>query len=244
MSSPSSSTAEIRFPGRDATLGGVLALPARTPAPGIVLIPDVRGVSELYRRLGDRLAAEGFAVLTLDLYSREGPPTLPDPAAAMRWIAGLPDDRVLGDIAAAAAHLAGRAEVGGRPIGVAGFCMGGQYALMAACRENRFAACVSFYGMLRYSETNAQKPASPLDLAPQLACPLLGLYGADDDLIPAADRVALEQTLARNRKTFSLHVFGGAGHAFLNDARPEAFRPEAAATAWRLAVELLRARLA
>ena len=48
----------------------------------------------------------------------------------------------------------------------------------------------------------------------------------------------------RTRAAFSLHVFGGAGHAFLNDTRPDAFRPEAAAVAWRLAVEFLVARLA
>lgn len=241
--SPSSSF-EIRFPGPGASLRGALAVPSQTPAPGVVLIPDVRGVSDLYRRLGDRLAAQGFTVLTLDLYSREGAPDLADPAAAMRWIAQLPDERVLGDIAAAATHLAARAEVGGRSLGIAGFCMGGQYALMAACREPSFAACVSFYGMLRYDRTSPLKPASPLDLAARLACPLLGLYGADDDLIPAADRLALERTLTSARAEFSLHVFGGAGHAFLNDTRPDAFRPETAAIAWRLATDFLAAKLA
>ena len=49
---------------------------------------------------------------------------------------------------------------------------------MAACTVERLAACVSWYGMLRYAETNETKPASPLQLAPKLGCPYLGLFGA------------------------------------------------------------------
>ena len=66
------------------------------------------------------------------------------------------------------------------------------------------------------------------------SCPLLGLYGADDPLVPLDDRVALETILRREGKPFSLHVFGGAAHAFANHERPDAWRPEAAAVAWGL----------
>jgi len=213
------------------------------PLPGLVLIPDVRGLSEHYRDVARRFATEGFFTLAVDLYSREGAPDLPDMAAVFRWMRALPDLRVLADLGAAVNYLAGRTEVRRDAIGITGFCMGGQYALMAACTGQPLAACVSWYGMLRYSETDDLKPASPLDLAPGLGCPYLGLFGADDAIIPLADVEALRSTLTRARKNFELHVYPGAGHAFFNDTRPDAYRPEVAATAWRRALVFLRDHL-
>ena len=248
MSTPIPTEArDVTFPGADTMLRGVLVEPARGALPargGIVLFPDVRGISETYRRAAARIAGFGTAVLLLDPYSRKGVPELPDMATTLRWIASLPDERVLGDVEAAVAHLGTVPAVGGGRTGILGFCLGGQYAIQAACRIPSLAACVSFYGMLRYAERNERKPASPLDLAPGLACPLLGLYGADDPLVPVEDRAALEAVLRRGKQPFGLHVFGGAAHAFANDARPEAFRPESAAVAWQLVEAFLARHLA
>jgi len=240
--STSLETAEVSF-GRDA-LRGYGAWPRTTrPLPGLVLIPDVRGLGEHYRDVARRFAVEGFFTLAVDLYSREGAPDLPDMAAVFRWMRALPDRRVLADLGAAVEHLAGRPEVRADAIGITGFCMGGQYALMAACTVPRLAACVSWYGMLRYAETDDVKPASPLDLAPGLRCPYLGLFGADDAIIPVADVETLRSTLTRTGKTFELQVYPGAGHAFFNDTRPDAYRPEAAADAWQRALVFLRHHL-
>jgi carboxymethylenebutenolidase len=211
--------------------------------PALIIIPDVRGLTDHYRDIARRFAAEGFFALAVDLYSREGPPELPTMESVFAWMQNLDDRRVLGDIGAAVRFLATRLEVRGRSIGVTGFCMGGQYALMAACSVPGLAACVSFYGMLRYAQTTAVKPASPLDLAPQLACPFLGLFGAEDALIPAADVKELGRILRRNGKVFQTKVYPGAGHAFFNDTRPEAFRPDAAKDGWRRAVRFLRGHL-
>src|SRR5262249_26240418 len=156
---------------------------------------DVRGLSEHYRDVARRFAAEGFFALALDLYSREGPPSLPDMEAVFRWMRALPDRRVLDDIAAAITTLAARPEAGA--VGITGFCMGGQSALMAASTVPGLRACVSWYGMLRYPETDERKPASPLDLAPRLACPYLGLFGAEDAIIPQADVDELRTILDR-----------------------------------------------
>ena len=234
----------MSFPAADATLRGHAAWPAgRASSPGLVLLPDVRGLSDHYRDVAGRFAAEGFFTLALDLYSREGAPDLPDRATVFRWMRALPDRRVLADVAAAVAFVAARPEVAGGPVGVTGFCMGGQYALMAACTEPGLAACVSWYGMLRYAETDAVKPADALTLAPGLHCPYLGLFGADDQLIPGADVEALREILTRHGKTFEIHVYPGAGHAFFNDTRADAYRPEAAADAWPRAVTFLRGHL-
>jgi carboxymethylenebutenolidase len=116
-------------------------------------------------------------------------------------------------------------------ISALGFCLGGQYALMAACTVPGLAACVSWYGMLRYDETDAVKPASPLDLAAELRCPYLGLFGEEDAIIPLADVAALRGILERARKRFEIVTYPGAGHAS-STTRPDAYCPVAAADAW------------
>jgi carboxymethylenebutenolidase len=211
--------------------------------PGLVLIPDVRGLAEHYRDVARRFAGEGFFTLAVDLYSREGAPELPDMAAVFRWIRQLPDPRVLADVGAGVGYLARRPEVEASAIGITGFCLGGQYALMAACVVPGLSACVSWYGMLRYAETDAVKPASPLDLAPELACPYLGLFGEEDAIIPLADVDALRTILTHEGKRFEIVTYPGAGHAFFNDTRADAYRPEAARNAWSRALDVFRRHL-
>jgi carboxymethylenebutenolidase len=238
------SSRDLTFPrGRD-EIRGVIATPAAAgPRPGIVLIPDVHGVSPLYRELAARFAAEGIAVLVVDLYSREGAPKLADAAAAFRFIAALPDERVLGDLEAAVRFLAACPEVDGEPVGITGFCMGGQYALLAACTLAGIAACVSFYGMVRYPVRNELKPRSPLDVAADLSCPYLGIFGAEDALIPQADVEELRERLAAAGKRFEIRSYPGCGHAFLNSTRADAYRPEAAADAFSRAAGFFRREL-
>jgi carboxymethylenebutenolidase len=236
---------ELTFQRDGDTIRGYAARPAGAgPFPGLVLIPDVRGLSDHYRDVARRCAAEGFFTFAIDLYSREGAPDLPDMQAVFRWIRDLPDPRVLADLAGAVRFLAARPDVHAERVGITGFCMGGQYALLAACSIDGLAACVSWYGMLRYAEKSATKPASPLDLAAQLRCPYLGLFGAEDAIIPLADVAELRAILDRERKRYDIHIYPGAGHAFFNDTRPDAYRPDAAAAAWPRAIGFLREHLA
>ncbi len=238
-------TADLTFQRDGDTIRGYAARPSSGgPFPGLLLVPDVRGLSDHYRDVARRFAGAGFFTFAIDLYSREGAPSLPDMDAVFRWLRELPDPRVLADLAGAVRFLATNPEVRADKIAVTGFCMGGQYALMAACSTDGLAACVSWYGMLRYAETTAAKPVSPLALAPQLRCPYLGLFGAEDAIIPLADVAELRAILDRARQPYDMHIYPGAGHAFFNDTRPDAYRPEAAADAWPRAVAFLRQHLA
>jgi carboxymethylenebutenolidase len=235
---------ELTFERNGDELRGFAARPeGEGPFPALVLIPDVRGLYDHFRAVARRFAGEGFFTFAVDLYSREGAPNLPDMEAVNRWIRRLPDRRVLADLDAAVGFVARQPEVRASAVGVTGFCMGGQYALMAACTVERLAACVSWYGMLRYAENDDVKPASPLQLAPRLHCPYLGLFGADDGIIPLGDVENLRAILAEHDKTFAIEVYEGAGHAFFNDTRPEMYRPEVAERAWARAIEFLRRHL-
>jgi carboxymethylenebutenolidase len=211
-----------------------------------VLVPDVWGLSDLYRTFARRLAGAGLAALAIDPYRKTGRGEFSDPAGAQAWIRRLSDPLVLETIQEAVDALAGDRAVAGRRIGVTGFCMGGQYALLAACTCRGLAACVAFYGMVRYEPglDPSLKPRQPLDALADLRCPVLGLYGAEDALIPSADVEELRARLARTGRPFDLHVYAGAGHAFMNEARAATYRPEAAADAWARMLAFFRAHLA
>src|SRR5262245_4152618 len=132
---------EFTFTREDARVQAYGAWPRRDERlPAVIVIHDVRGLSAHYRDIARRFANEGFFALALDLYSREGAPALPTLEAAFAWMQQLNDQRVLADIDAAVRFLGSRLEVRTRSIGITGFCMGGQYALMAACSVPALAA--------------------------------------------------------------------------------------------------------
>ena len=218
---------------------GFLAEPDGGPQPGVVVIPDVWGLSDHTRDIAQRLAREGFAALALDVYRKTGRPSLADPAAAMAWIRELSDPLVLETVQGGIDTFAGR------KVGLIGFCMGGQYAWLAACACRALSAVAPFYGMVRYEPglDAKKKPRAPLDAVADLSCPALGLYGREDAIIPNADVDELELRLARQRQPFEVVRYAGAGHAFLNDTRPAMYRPEAAADAWRRLLAFLRTHL-
>ena len=228
---------------------GHLAHPERGASPGVVMIHDVWGLAEHTRDLAGRLAAEGFAVLAVDLYRRESEVKIENPGV---WMRELSDPQVLSDIQAGVDFLAGHPASAGRRVGVTGFCMGGMYALMAACACRGLSCGVPFYGLLSHSHgllydeaglDPEKKPREPLDHAPELGCPLLGFFGGRDDFISSDDVQELERRLARAKHPAEIVVYPEAGHAFMNDTRPEAYRPDAAADAWRRMVEFLTVQL-
>ena len=217
---------------------GYLAHPGAGSQPGVVMIHDVWGLSDHTRDLARRLAAEGFGVLALDLYRREREVRIDNPG---RWMRELSDPQVLSDVQAGVAYLTQHPATAGQGIGVVGFCMGGMYALLAACTCTGLSASVAYYGLLSHAhgilhdETGldpARKPRQPLDAVVDLACPLLGLFGDRDEFVPMADIEALHERLSAARHPAEVVIYEDAGHAFMNDTRPDAYRPETAKLAW------------
>jgi carboxymethylenebutenolidase len=229
---------------------GFLAVPdSGGPAPGVVIVHDVWGLSGHTRSIAGRLADLDFAVLAIDLYRRDPELKVGEPGP---WMRAMSDPDVLGDLRLAAQFVKQLPESNGR-VGVVGFCMGGMYALMAACSDLGFSAAVPFYGLLSHRHgilhdpdglDPAKKPREPIAMASGLRCPLLAFFGEEDSFIPLADVAELERALARSRAVSEVVVVPGAGHAFMNDTRIEAFRPEAAEMAWERMAAFLRARLA
>jgi carboxymethylenebutenolidase len=228
---------------------GLLAHPPGGPHPGVVLVHDVWGVSAHTRDIACRLAAEGFAVLAVDLYRRMDEVRIDAPGP---WMRALSDPEAVADVRAAAAYLARHPAASGRPVGVTGFCMGGMVALLAACEAPELAAAVPFYGLLSHEHgllfteaglDPARKPRQPLDAVVDLLCPLLCFFGADDEFVPLSDVETLERRLAAGPVDAKVVVYPGAGHAFMNDGRLDAYRPEAARDAWARMTRFLHEHL-
>jgi carboxymethylenebutenolidase len=164
----------------------------------------------------------------------------------------LSDPQVLEDIQAAVDLLSRHAGVAGKPVGVSGFCMGGSYALLAASSLRGISACVAFYGLLSHEHgllsapdlDRAKHPRDPLRALPDLACPTLAIFGDQDEFVPMDDVRALERGLEAAKQPSQVVVYPGCGHAFLNEARPAAWRPDEARAAWRRMLDWFRTHLA
>lgn len=200
---------------------------------GVVVIHHMPGYDIQSKEIVRRFAAEGYNAVMPNLYFREAPGASPDDAAAAgRASGGVPDDRLVGDVAGAVAYLRGLTSSNGK-VGTIGYCSGGRQSFLAACSLDLQAA-VDCYGALVVGEAPEGLPwkVGPIvHLTPQLSCPLLGLFGNDDKL-PTPEHVdELEAALKAAGKTYEFHRYDGAGHAFFSVNRPS-YRVEAAMDGW------------
>ena len=200
----------------------------------VVVIHHMPGYDAATKEIVRRFAVEGYLALCPNLYSREAPGAAPDDAAAaVRAAGGVPDERLVGDVAGAVAYLRALDGSNGKA-GVIGYCSGGRQAFLAAC-SLPLQAAVDCYGAFVVNEApeGLPTPVRPiLHLAPSLSCPLLGLFGADDQYPSPEETAKFAAELERLGKPHEFHTYKGAGHAFFAVDRP-AYRPEAAVDGWR-----------
>ena len=103
-------------------------------------------------------------------------------AAKVRGEGGIPDDQAVGDLAGGLKYVRALPYGNGK-VGVFGTCSGGRHAYLAACRTDGFAAIVDCWGgrvVMSPDQLNPKFPVSPLDYTKDLPCPILGIFGNDD----------------------------------------------------------------
>jgi carboxymethylenebutenolidase len=191
----------IQIDTPDGPIDGLLNLPeGQGPWPGVVVIHDAIGYGPDMKSTNERIAAAGYVALTPNMYSRGG--RIRCITRVMRELM-TQRGRALDDILAARDHLQALPECSGR-IGIAGFCMGGQFALLMSPKG--FGASAPFYGT-----------PLPRHLSETLegACPIVASFGGRDPLGRGApDR--LRKVTEAKQITTDIKVYPGVGHSFAN----------------------------
>jgi carboxymethylenebutenolidase len=188
--------------------------------PVILVVSEIFGVHEHIADVARRFARQGYLALAPDLFVRQGDASkVADIATLMKDIVSkTPDAQVMGDLDACVAWAA---KNGGNvdQLGITGFCWGGRITWMYAAHNPSVKAGVAWYGRLQ-GDTTPNTPRHPVDIAPALAVPVLGLYGAKDTGIPLDTVDRMKAALAKGASGSAFVVYPDAGHAFNADYRP------------------------
>ena len=211
---------------RGATTAHV-ARPDTDSAAAVILIQEWWGINDHIRDIAGRYASEGFLCIAPDLYRGKLAKSAEEAGRMMKELAI--DD---GMETIAAAIAAAKAKFNLSKLAITGYCMGGTFALRAACELPELAAAAPFYGDI--PEDNVLK---------DLKVPTLFIAGERDAWINPQKVNSLKE--AARKYDLPVEVVSyDADHAFFNDTRPEVYDAEAAADAWRRVLDLFRKQLA
>lgn len=173
-----------------------------TRRPGVIVIHEAVGLNDDIRRIARRFADAGFAALAPDFLARLGPRPICI-ARFARGIGQIRTGRPYRRLAAAQAWLAAHPSVAGQPIGVAGFCMGGGFALLYAAGAD-VAAVAPFYAALPKD-----------DAVLRGVCPVVASYGGRDRIFGGGGE-RLAATLDSLGVDHDVKTYPDAGHAFMS----------------------------
>jgi carboxymethylenebutenolidase len=191
----------IQIDTPDGPIDALLNLPeGQGPWPGVVVIHDAFGYGADKKSINERIARAGYVALTPNMYSRGGPVRCI--TRVMRELTAQ-RGRAVDDILAARDHLQAMPECTGR-VGIAGFCMGGRFALIMSPKG--FGASAPFYG--------TPLPGN-ISEALEGACPIVASFGGRDPLGRGAPQKLRKVTEAKQITT-DIKVYPGAGHSFAN----------------------------
>lgn len=220
--------------GEEIQVGGArayLSLPegAAAPLPAVLVIHEWWGLNEHIEHWTDRLAADGYAALAVDLY---GGQVATDRETALQLMKGTDAEAAAKVLSAAHEFLAADERIKATKRGVIGWCFGGGWSLQHALATEDLDAAVVYYGQL---------VTDPKALAP-LKAPVMGVFGNADTGIPPASVDAFEAAMKKAGKSLELHRYDDAPHAFANPSSGR-YVPAAAEDAWAHARSFLAEHL-
>jgi carboxymethylenebutenolidase len=216
----------IEFKAGATTCGGELAEPSGSGKTGaVVVVQEWHGINDEMRAKVDRFAREGFFALAPDLY--HGKVTADDTEAG-KLMAALDFGRAVGEIGAAAQWLRDQPRSNGK-VAVVGFCLGGALTFAAAANVPGLACTVPFYGIPDLSKLDLNK----------VSAPILAHFGEHDDWASPQKARLLAADLKAKGKSIELHVYEGAGHAFMRDSDKTKYHEASAKKAWSRTIAFL-----
>lgn len=221
----------LKYTSGNREIGATLFEPAGAgPHPGVIEIHGIYGHNHWDTEVSQKLAAEGFVTLSIDLYGREAR----DYDDGLRLRDQL-RPHLREDLRAAVAYLKTVKGVSPDRIGALGWCMGGGFVLQLAIAEPALSAGVIYYGPVVVDESELK----------QVRAHLIGYFGREDRSIPIPAVKMMANSLSDLGNPMDLHIYPDARHGF---AEPEkghnpSYIPEAAEDSWKRSVSFLKANL-
>ena len=203
-----------------------VARPDTAATAAVVLIQEWWGINDHIRDIAGRCANEEYVCVAPDLYRGI---VAKDPQEAAKLMRDL--DTVDGFETISQAIVDTKRAYNVQKIGITGYCMGGTFALRAACEISELAAAAPFYGDIPEEKVLAK-----------LKVPTLFFAGTRDNWI-TPEKVDVLKVAVRKHNLPLEVVSYDADHAFFNDTRPDVYNPAAAADAWQRVLKLFRGHL-
>jgi carboxymethylenebutenolidase len=207
----------------------------KDPAPVVLVIHEIFGLTDWARSVADQLAAEGFLAVAPDFLSGKAPNGKGSSALsaeeARRLNGALQPAEVMSRLNAVA-EWAARLPAAASRFGVVGYCWGGGMSFLYATEQPKLGAAVVYYGV---------SPAT--EALSRVRAPVLGLYGGDDARVDATIPAA-QREMKRLGKRYEVEIYEGAGHAFLRQQEGrEGANLRASEKAWPRTVQFLKETL-
>ena len=224
---------EVQIPVKDGHLPAYFARPAKgTNFPVVLVNEEAFGVNDYIQDICRRFAKLGYMAVAPEIYARLGDISkVTDIQQVVReFLAKKSDAELMSDLDSTLAWTAKNKGSTTR-IAETGFCRGGRTTWLYATHNPHLKAAVAWYGNIKGATSDIQ-PKAVLDLAGQLKCPLLGLYGGQDPGIAVADVLAAEDKAKAAHKTVVIAVYPDAPHGFHADYRPS-YKQADAEDGWR-----------
>ena len=232
---------DIKLPDGVA-LKSFVVYPERKEKAGVVLvIHDIRGMTDIPRALGDQLAQDGFIAIVPDFLSGKGPDgggTASLGAGVGPAIQGLSDAEMTTRLNAAMEYGKKLPASNGKTA-VMGFCWGGTRTWAYAMAQPALSAAIPYYGNAPSSTAETIDES----LVAKINAPVMAMYGGNDarinNTIPPT-----EAAMKKLNKSYEKHIFDGAGHGFMgNQAGAGGANLKAAEQAWPLTIAFLQKHL-
>jgi carboxymethylenebutenolidase len=218
---------------------GYLALPPRgnRRGPAVILLHERYGLAEHPRDVARRFARSGYVCLAPNIFYKH-----PDQAALHRGDAhyDITDPESAVYLNWALDTLQKLTGVESTKVAIMGVCQTGRQPLVIAA-ERPIGAALIWYGgaAARQFVVNDKYPEPYEQIISRSKCPILGIFGESDHRISVEDLRNFRNCLERYGRTFTIKVYPGAPHGFLNDTMPGRFRQKEAAAAWAAQLQFL-----
>jgi carboxymethylenebutenolidase len=209
--------------------------------PILLVVSEIWGVHEYIRDCTRRFAKEGFHAIAPELFKREGDVAhMTDIQQILKIVLAVPREQVLGDCQAAVDWVKTRQGVNAKALGVTGWCWGGSTVYQVAGSSPDVKAAVAWYGPPARPYKGKSGDVTGFDLAKDIKCPFLGLYGELDKNPPPDDAKKFGEMLKQHgNKNVEIVVYPGASHGFHADYRPS-YNKAAADDGWKRCVAWLK----